>query len=304
MPREFVILGTASQAPTKARNHNGYLLRWDRLGILFDPGEGTQRQMLLAGVRSSSISHIAITHRHGDHTLGLPGVLQLMALQARSTPISVIHPVEAGPYLDRLLAVDLFDGGVDVRRVPLPTDRRTVLDLDDVTTLVAEPLSHRVPTLGYRVQEADGRTFDPQLLAQHGVEGPAVGALQREGSIQVGGRVVAVEEVSDHRSGQAAGFVMDTRECPAIGRLLDRCDLAVVEATYQRGDEALAQQYGHLTAEQAGRAAMGAGVRRLVLSHYSERYDDPESFAVQAREHHDDVVAAVDLMTVPAPGRG
>jgi ribonuclease BN (tRNA processing enzyme) len=71
--RELVVLGTASQAPTRTRNHNGYLLRWDGEGLLFDPGEGTQRQMLLAGVPSSAVTHLCISHFHGDHCLGVPG---------------------------------------------------------------------------------------------------------------------------------------------------------------------------------------------------------------------------------------
>ena len=76
--RELVVLGTASQAPTRSRNHNGYFLRWDSDGLLFDPGEGTQRQMLFAGVTASQVTRICITHFHGDHCLGLPGVLQRM----------------------------------------------------------------------------------------------------------------------------------------------------------------------------------------------------------------------------------
>jgi ribonuclease Z len=78
--RELVVLGTASQAPTRSRNHNGYLLRWDGEGLLFDPGEGTQRQMIFAGVTASQITRICITHFHRDHCLGLPGVLQRMSL--------------------------------------------------------------------------------------------------------------------------------------------------------------------------------------------------------------------------------
>ena len=77
--RELVVLGTASQVPTRARNHNGYLLRWDGEGLLFDPGEGTQRQMLLAGVPSSAVTRICLTHFHGDHCLGVPGVVQRMS---------------------------------------------------------------------------------------------------------------------------------------------------------------------------------------------------------------------------------
>ena len=87
--RELIVLGTASQAPTRTRNHNGYFLRWDDEGLLFDPGEGTQRQMLFAGVTASQVTRVLVTHFHGDHCLGVPGVLQRMSLDR------VAHPVRA-----------------------------------------------------------------------------------------------------------------------------------------------------------------------------------------------------------------
>jgi ribonuclease BN (tRNA processing enzyme) len=93
--RELVVLGTASQAPTRSRNHNGYFLRWDDEGLLFDPGEGTQRQMLFAGVTASQITRICITHFHGDHCLGLPGVLQRMSLDRVPHVVEVCYPAES-----------------------------------------------------------------------------------------------------------------------------------------------------------------------------------------------------------------
>src|ERR671928_1287699 len=99
--RELVVLGTASQAPTRSRNHNGYLLRWDGDGFLFDPGEGTQRQMLLAGVPSSAVTRILVTHFHGDHSLGLPGVLQRLSLDRVPHPVPVHFPASGQRRFDR-----------------------------------------------------------------------------------------------------------------------------------------------------------------------------------------------------------
>lgn len=259
--------------------------------------------MLRAGVRSSQITHIAITHRHGDHTLGLPGVLQRMALDQRSQPISLVYPDHAKPYLDRLLGVDLFDREIDVRDMPLPTDVPSDVDLGSGMRLLTEPLDHRVPTLGYRVQEPDGRSMSQDALDRHGLEGPIVGQLLREGSVTRNGQMIQLDDVSDPRCGQAFAFVMDTRRCPAIGRLCRGCDLAVIESTYRDGDEDLAQRYGHLTAAQSGAEAAAAGVRLLVLAHYSQRYGEVEGFAAQARTHHAEVVAAEDLMTIGVPSR-
>lgn len=303
MSRHLLALGTASQAPTVDRNHNGYLLRWDRTGVLFDPGEGIQRQMLLAGERSSSITHLAITHRHGDHLLGVPGILHRMVLDQRTEPLDLLHPEDATDAVGHLLALGLQDPPFELRRHVLPDDQPATVVVDDTTALCAVPLDHRVPTVGYRLAEADGTAVDPDRLAAIGLEGPAVGRLLREGHVDHDGRQVALAEVAIPRPGQSMAFVMDTRPCAGVATLLEGADLAVVEATFQDGDEDLADRFAHLTASQAGTAARAAGVRRLVLTHFSQRYGDVEQFATQAGRHHPDVIAARDMDRIEVPPR-
>lgn len=297
MSRELVVLGTASQAPTRERNHNGYLLRWDDLGLLFDPGEGTQRQMLLAGVRSSQITHVVLTHEHGDHTLGLPGVLQRMALDQRHGPVTVIHPAHSSTYVTRLLALAQVGGRVAVDTRPLTGP--SAVALRPGLTLTAEPLDHRVPTLGYRLEAEARPRMDPEALERAGLSGPIVGRLLDDGQVTVDGRVVRLEEMSHLVAGQRFAFVMDTRLCDGVATLLDGADMAVVEATFTDEDAGLAEAHGHLTAGQAGRAAAAARVGCLVLTHFSRRYDRPEVFTAQAGAHHQHVIAAVDLMRIP-----
>ncbi len=117
--RELVVLGTASQAPTRSRNHNGYFLRWDGEGLLFDPGEGTQRQMLFAGVTASQITRVCITHFHGDHCLGLPGVLQRMALDQVPHVVEVCYPAESREVFGRLRHASLFRDRLQLRERPV-----------------------------------------------------------------------------------------------------------------------------------------------------------------------------------------
>ena len=106
--RELIVLGTAGQVPTRGRNLNGYLLRWDEEVLLFDPGEGTQRQMTLAGTPASHLTRILITHFHGDHCLGLPGVVQRIALDAVTHPVSIYYPASGHEYLERLLKASIY----------------------------------------------------------------------------------------------------------------------------------------------------------------------------------------------------
>ena len=299
--RELVVLGTASQAPTRYRNHNGYLLRWDGRSILFDPGEGTQRQMLLAGASAWPIHHICITHFHGDHCLGLPGILQRMALDGVTHPVHVLFPADGADYFERLRHASVFRDRLDVRTHPVATDGTVVVD--GSLAITAGRLDHEPQTFGWRVEEADGRRMLPDRLEQAGIDGPAVGILQRQGWIDTPGGRVRLEDVSEHRPGQRMAFVMDTGVSNAAVALAAGVDLLVCEATFSQADEALARRYRHLTAADAARTALRSGARRLVLTHFSQRYPDVRILEEEAAAIFPDVVAAADLMRVPVPRR-
>ncbi|GFG53601.1 ribonuclease Z [Mycolicibacterium agri] len=303
MTRELVVLGTSSQAPTRYRNHNGYLLQWDGEGMLFDPGEGTQRQMLFAGASATSVTRLCLTHFHGDHCLGVPGVIQRMSLDGVTRPVYAHFPAAGGEYFARLRHASVFYDRVDVREQPVEFDGTVATG--DFGVLTALRLEHQIETFGYRLVEPDGTRFVPELLSRFGISGPAVGDLQRAGSISVGGRVVELSDVTASRPGQRFAFVMDTRLCDAVYALADRADMLVIEATFLEQEVELARRYGHLTARQAARVAAECGVRTLVLTHFSQRYQDAaQRYRDEAADVFDgDLVIARDLMRVPVPKR-
>jgi ribonuclease Z len=302
--RELVVLGTASQAPTRARNHNGYFLRWDDEGLLFDPGEGTQRQMLFAGVTAHQITRVCVTHFHGDHCLGLPGVLQRMALDQVTATVEVAYPASGADVFDRIRHVSLFHDTLSLRELAVP-EAPAVLADGPAFRLEARPLSHRVPTVGYRLTEPDGRRMLPEELAARGITGPDIGLLQNHGGLERNGTWVDLADVSAPRRGQKFAFVMDTRLCDAAFELADDADLLVCESTFADADAALADDYGHLTAGQAGQIAAAAGARRLVLTHFSQRYDDDAVRLLRdaAAAYDGDIVLAADLDRIPVPPR-
>ncbi|MBO0867595.1 MAG: ribonuclease Z [Micromonosporaceae bacterium] len=296
--RELIVLGTASQAPTRDRNHNGYFLRWDGEGILFDPGEGTQRQMLHAGLAATDITRICISHFHGDHCLGLPGVVQRRSLDRVPHPVPAHFPASGAEYFARLRYASSFYETAQLDEAPVAADG--VVASGDFGTLVARRLDHAVEAYGYQLVEPDGRRMLPDRLAAAGIAGPEIGVLQREGEL----RGVRLAEVSEPRPGQRFAFVMDTRECEAAYALAQRADILVIEATFLAAEAELAAEYGHLTAEQAGRIAATAGVRTLVLTHFSQRYPDVSVFAAEAaRQFTGAIVAATDLARIPLPPR-
>jgi len=301
--RELVVLGTASQAPTRTRNHNGYFLRWDAEGFLFDPGEGTQRQMLRAGVPSSAVTRLCLSHFHGDHCLGVPGVVQRLSLDKVAHPVVANYPASGQAYFDRLRHASAYHEVAELREQPLTGDGPVAPG--PFGTLEVRRLEHPVESFGYRLVEPDGRRMLPDALARHGIApGPDVGRLQREGSLLIGGRTVRVEEVSAPRPGQRFAFVMDTRLCDGVYALAEGADLLVVESTFLAEDADLARRYGHLTAAQAGAVARECGVRLLVLSHFSQRYPDPARFREEAgAEFAGEIVVAEDLDRIAVPPR-
>lgn len=162
-------------------------------------------------------------------------------------------------------------------------------------------LSHPVESYGYRLVEPDGRRMLPERLAALGVRGPDVGRIQREGALGD----VRLEDVSEVRRGQRFAFIMDTRLCEGVHALAEGCDLLVIESTFLDEDERLAVEHGHLTAGQAAAVARDAGVRHLVLTHFSQRYSDPDEFERQARAagFEGELTVAHDLLRVPVPKR-
>ncbi|WP_329435296.1 ribonuclease Z [Streptomyces sp. NBC_01280] len=298
--RELVVLGTASQVPTRHRNHNGYLLRWDGEGILFDPGEGTQRQMLRAGVAAHDLDRLCVTHFHGDHSLGLAGVIQRINLDRVPHPVTAHYPRSGQRFFDRLRYATAYRESVALAEEPVGGEGGVLAETPSYT-LDARRLSHPVESYGYRLVEPDGRRMLPGRLAERGISGPDVGILQREGSL----RGVTLDDVSELRRGQRFAFVMDTRLCDGVNELAEGCDLLVIESTFLDGDHQLASDHGHLTAGQAARVAAEGGVRHLVLTHFSQRYSDPDEFERQARAagFTGELTVARDLDRVQVPKR-
>ncbi len=300
--RELIVLGTASQVPTARRAHTALLLRWEGHDVLIDPGEGAQRQLTLAGHSAARIHTICITHDHGDHCFGLPGVLQRMALDGVDHDVPLLYPAGSREVVEALVAA-----APHANRVVAPHPVATPGHVADRHGLAvrAARLRHGVETLGWRFEEPDGWRMDPRLLARAGIHGPDRARLRREGRLRVGGRTVDLEEVASPRAGQSVAVVMDTGWCDAALDLAADADLLVVEATFLDSERELAEEVGHLTAAQAARLGRLAGARRVVLTHYSQRYPDLGEHLQQAQRAAPDLdlTVARDLDRVQVPPR-
>ena len=300
--RELIILGTAAQVPTRERNHNGYFLRWNAQGILFDPGEGTQRQMTYSDIPASQIFHIAITHFHGDHCLGLPGVIQRLSLDKAQHPVHVWFPASGQPFFEAMTHASLYQNNVEL--IPHPIDNPGILFKDDVLSISTERLDHRTDCWGYRIDEPASRSIRMEKLAQYGISGPKVGELKRNGSLTLDdGTTIMLNDVSDERRGQSFAYVLDTRPCPNAIKLAQNVDILLTEATYLDSEEKQAHEYMHLTARQAAKIALDAGAGKLILTHFSQRYTGTSEHLAQAREVFPNTFVTRDLDHWPFPDR-
>lgn len=299
--RKLIVLGTASQVPGRERNQNGYFLRFDDEGFLFDPGEGTQRQMVLAGVAVSGITKIFISHFHGDHCLGLAGIIQRISLDRVAHPVEVYYPASGQIYYEHLKHACSYHN--EAHLIERPITGGGVIFEDDKLFIRAGRLDHDIETFGFRIEERGSYTLIPERLAREGIAGPAAGELKKKGSVLIGNREVSVRDVGEPMPGQIFAFVMDTRICNAVYDLAMNADMLLTEATFLSELEGKAHEYGHLTAAEAGMIARDCSVRLLVLSHYSQRYTSVDALVEEASRFHTPVVAAGDGDHIDLPGR-
>ena len=299
--RRFIALGTASQVPTRERNHNGYFLRWDDEGFLFDPGEGTQRQMIFADLSASQITKIFITHFHGDHCLGLAGIFQRLSLDRVPQTVQIFYPASGQKYFENLKNASIYHNVAKIEEVPISIEG--VIFKGENFNIEAKKLNHTVESWGYRVVENDSFTMLPEKLVEFGVKGKNIGKLKRDGKIEIDGQIIKVEDCGVFKKGQIFAFVMDTRICENAFRLAENADLFVCESTYLQAETADAIKNGHLTAAQAAEIAKKSNADLLVLTHFSQRYQSIKDFVKEAKEIHLHTIAVKDGDIVDLPKR-
>jgi len=290
--REFIALGTASQVPTRKRNHNGYFLRWDNEGFLFDPGEGTQRQMIFSGVSAKDITKIFITHFHGDHCLGLPGVLQRLSLDRVSHPIEVYFPKSGEQYFYNLKDASIYYETAAIK--PILIENEGILYSDNSITVSTMKLDHTVDSWGYRIQERNSYSINQDEMSKLGITGPAIGELKSKGKITLNDKTIFLKDVSTIKQGQSLSFIMDTRLCDSAYELAKNTDILVAESTFLVEHQEEATSHGHMTASDAANLALKTNANLLVLTHFSQRYGENADFIGEARKIFDNAIAMKD----------
>lgn len=277
---ELLFLGTNAGVPTLQRNVTSVALRLfeeRRSFWLFDCGEATQHQILRSPLKLSKLEKIFITHLHGDHLFGLPGLLASRNNQGGTSALTVYGPRGIKEFLDTTLRLSQsrMDYVLDVVE-----HEGGVIFEDEGFRVESELLEHRIDSFGYRVTEKDGTgSLNLALLESHGVRpGPMYGKIKRGESIELeNGTVLRPEDVLGlPKKGRVVTILGDTRPCPAVSTLAQGADMLVHEATFLHEMVDTAYEYHHSTAIQAANAAKEAESKKLVLTHFSSRYKDME----------------------------
>jgi ribonuclease Z len=290
----LTFLGTAGSWPTKERSASAIALDTEKELLLLDCGEGTQRQFFHSPMSFMKVRRVFITHFHGDHFLGLPGLIQSMCLNQRSDSLDIYGPPDAEEMVGRALGMGYF-----TRRFPIEVHALqpgTKLDLEgySVETALAE---HTVPALSYRIEEHSRRgRFDVERARTLGLKGTDFRHLEDGETVHVGHEVVRPEDViGPRRPGRSVVYSGDTAPSDAVRRLAYRSHLLIHEATTATELEAEANSWGHSSARQAAGIAAHAEVRQLILTHFSSRYKEVEQLEREARELFPASTAARDF---------
>ncbi|MGH2994933.1 MAG: ribonuclease Z [Gaiellaceae bacterium] len=305
MDLDLVFLGTSGSVPTARRGLTGTLLRRGGERILFDCGEGTQRQLLRSTVGLVELPEVFLTHYHADHYLGLPGMLKTFSLRGREVPLTVYGPPGL---VDLFGALQRIFGKLTYRLDLVELRPGDAVDRDGYRLIVFK-VAHGVGANGYAVVESarPGR-FDLEAARGLGVpQGPLFGRLQAGETVVLDdGRTVAPEQVlGPPRPGRKVVIAGDTAPARSVLDIAREADVLLHEATFADEESDRAEETSHSTAAGAARLAAAAGVRMLVLTHLSNRYFGPE-IAREAREIFPETVVPrdFDMIEVRFPERG
>ncbi|MBN2014790.1 MAG: ribonuclease Z [Candidatus Altiarchaeota archaeon] len=295
---EIVFLGTSGCVPTKERNLSSVFLEYLEENFLFDCGEGTQRQMRFAGINFMRIDNVFITHLHADHFLGLGGLIQSMDFLERTKPLEIHGPEGLKETIDHMLSMGSFQ--MDSMSVEVHEIQPGLVKEGERYMITCARTEHTRNSLAYCFEEKPKRKFLKKKALALGVpEGRLFSRLQKGYSIEVEGKTIEPDQVlSKPIPGRKVIYTGDTRVCESVIKLAEDADILIHDGTFSHKDLENIEKAGHSTTVQAAEVAKKANVKKLFLTHISQRYTDPKKLEAEAREVFPETYVAEDLMRI------
>ncbi|MBM7569748.1 ribonuclease Z [Aquibacillus albus] len=304
---KLIFLGTGSGVPSKERNVSAIaleLLQEKGSVWLFDCGEATQHQILRTNIRPRKIDKIFITHLHGDHIYGLPGLLSSRSFQSGESPLTIFGPPGIKEYVEASLRVS---GTSLTYELFYKEVNDGVIFEDESFRVLATKLEHGVTCFGYRVIEKDKPgQLQPEKLAAAGIQpGPIYQQIKDTDSVTLpdGRTINSVDFIGPNKPGRVITILGDTRYLPTLSSFIKESDVLVHEATFGSEEEQLADQYYHSTTKQAATLAKHSDVKQLILTHISSRYQQDEHLLAEARQLFINTDIAFDFYEKEIPSK-
>lgn len=292
---KITFLGTSDSIPSKTRNHTSILLNYKDENILIDCGEGTQRQFRIANLNPCKLTRILITHWHGDHILGLPGLLQTLSLLGYNKTLYIYGPKGTKNFADIIMKMFIFVGKI---KYEIKEVEKKFLEMPDFY-LEAFPLKHGTFCNGYSFIEKDKIKIDKNKLKKLKLpNSPLIKSLAQGKDIVLNNKKIKAKSLIYKQKGRKISFVFDTGYSESIIKNVQNANILISESTYLKKDEEIARRYNHLTSMQSAEIAKKAKVKNLILTHISQRYPNHKELENEAKKIFKSVSLAKDLQTV------
>lgn len=292
---DLIFLGTSCMQPTKARNHPSFLLSFKEENILFDCGEGVQRQMRLAGIKPAKVTRLLISHWHGDHVFGIPGLMSAMGTDQYAKKLYIYGPKGTKKFFSNLFKSFVAKGIIEHEIKEVSSG---IFYENDDFKLLAEPLKHSAPCVGYSFIEKDRLRITVAEADKLGLKGPILGRLQKGEDIVFKGQKILVKDITTLVKGRKVSYIADTVPCSGADKLAKNSDLLVSEGTHLSDIEEKADKYMHLTIKDAAIIASKNNAKKLVITHISPRYKSYMEIIEEARTYFDNSIIAEDFMKI------
>lgn len=288
---KITVLGTSGASPTKERGLTSVALVHEGSVLLFDCGEGTQMQLLKYNVNSSKIKAIFVSHAHGDHIIGIAGLVRTLGLNGRKAPLSIFVPKG---YEGVIRSLIVFDKAVIEYPVTITGISAGSVYKEKDFTVSAFKEDHTISTYGYVFKINDRRKFDAVKSKRLGIKGPMFSELLRKGTLRIGKAQVKLTDVTHLQIGKKIVYAADTRPSKSTISAAKNADLLIHEATYAETERNLALERKHSTAAEAAQVAKKAKVSRLLLIHFSARYKTTQQLENEAKRIFKNTILADD----------
>ncbi len=299
MKIKLIFLGTGQAIPTPKRNHTAILLSYENENLLFDCGEGTQRQMRKTKIHPCKITRLFITHWHSDHVLGIPGILQTLQLSNYNKTLYIYGPKGTKKFMKKIMSIFVKVGKIkiQVREINQP---ETVLETKKFK-ITAETMIHGTPALAYSFIEKEKLRINKQKLAKLKLpeRSPLLKKLAEGKNIKIKGKIIKASSLTYKQPNKKITIILDTKENKNAYALAKNSDLLICESTYSNKEKDLAEKYKHLTSEQAANIAKKSGSKKLILTHISQRYEkNYKKLLQQAKKIFKNTTIAKDLAKI------